>query len=90
MESKHTFYVLRCKDNTYYAGYTNDLTKRVATHNTGKGAKYTRARTPVTCIFAEYFDTKQQAMKQEYAFKQLTREKKEQYMKEHVNEITKE
>lgn len=89
MENKHTFYVLRCKDQTYYAGYTNNLNKRIKTHNSGKGAKYTRARTPVECIFAQNFDSKQDAMRQEYAFKQLTREKKEQYMKEHVNEITK-
>ena len=43
----HFFYVLECADQSYYAGYTNDIDKRVATHNAGKGAKYTRARGPV-------------------------------------------
>ncbi len=90
MENKHTFYVLQCKDGTYYAGYTNHLQNRIDKHNAGKGAKYTNARKPVICIFAQYFDTKQEAMRQEYAFKQLTREKKERYMKEHANEITEE
>ncbi|HLG27369.1 MAG TPA: GIY-YIG nuclease family protein, partial [Paenisporosarcina sp.] len=47
----HTFYVLECVDGSYYAGYTNDLSKRVSVHNSGKGAKYTRARLPVACIY---------------------------------------
>ena len=42
--NKHYFYVLECNDDSFYAGYTNNLEKRVATHNEGKGAKYTRAR----------------------------------------------
>ncbi|CAM5194530.1 Endonuclease OS=Lysinibacillus sphaericus OX=1421 GN=LS41612_22895 PE=3 SV=1 [Lysinibacillus sphaericus] len=42
--NSHFFYVLECADKTYYAGYTNNVEKRVAAHNAGKGAKYTRAR----------------------------------------------
>ncbi|KYG91071.1 GIY-YIG nuclease family protein [Metasolibacillus sp. FSL K6-0083] len=82
MESvaKHYFYVLQCKDGSLYAGYTNNLERRVAVHNAGKGAKYTRARLPVTCVYFEEFITKREAMQQEYAFKQLTREKKEDYI----------
>ncbi|HEY4566208.1 GIY-YIG nuclease family protein [Planococcaceae bacterium Storch 2/2-2] len=88
--NKHTFYVLQCSDGSFYAGYTNDLEKRIATHNRGKGAKYTRARLPVTCIYEERFETKREAMQKEYAFKQLTRLQKERYMKEGNNrEITK-
>ena len=88
--NKHTFYVLRCSDDSFYAGYTNDLEKRVATHNRGKGAKYTRARLPVICIYEERFETKREAMQKEYAFKQLTRLQKERYMKEGSDsEITK-
>ena len=64
----------------YYAGYTNDLTKRVNVHNSGKGAKYTRARRPVSCIYQEAFETKQLAMKAEYAFKQLKKSDKIDYM----------
>lgn len=82
MENKHCFYVLRCADQTYYTGYTNHLTKRIQAHNDGKGAKYTRGRRPVQCIYYEYFETKTEAMRAEYAFKQKTRKQKEQYIKE--------
>lgn len=74
--NKHYFYVVECSDTTLYAGYTNNLEKRIATHNAGKGAKYTRARLPVQCVYTEVYDTKQQAMRAEYAFKQLTRPQK--------------
>ena len=79
-KDKHFFYVLECNDSSYYAGYTNDLTRRVQQHNAGKGAKYTRVRIPVKCIYNEEFSTKREAMQAEYAFKQLTRIKKQQYM----------
>ena len=69
-------YVLECADGTYYTGYTNDLEKRVAVHNSGKGAKYTRTRRPVHCIYFESFETKHDAMSAEYHFKQLTRKQK--------------
>lgn len=78
--SSHFFYVLECADRSYYAGYTNDIDKRVAAHNAGKGAKYTRARIPVKCIYVETFETKQEAMRAEYAFKQLTRTQKTKYI----------
>ncbi|AHN20091.1 GIY-YIG nuclease family protein [Lysinibacillus sphaericus] len=78
--NSHFFYVLECADKTYYAGYTNNVEKRVAAHNAGKGAKYTRARGPVECIYVEAFDTKQEAMRAEYAFKQLTRAQKTNYI----------
>lgn len=87
--SNHYFYVLRCKDDTLYAGYTNDLKKRVATHNAGKGAKYTKARIPVECIYFETFETKQEAMRAEYAFKQYTRKQKLDYIGRNSNEVTK-
>ncbi|MEL3959767.1 GIY-YIG nuclease family protein [Lysinibacillus endophyticus] len=86
--NKHIFYVLECKDNTLYAGYTNNLDKRVATHNAGKGAKYTKARRPVKCIYYETYETKQEAMRAEYAFKQLKRSEKLKYIGGN-NEITK-
>ena len=76
----HTFYVLECVDGSYYAGYTNDLNNRVGVHNSGKGAKYTRAKRPVSCIYQEVHETKQLAMKAEYAFKQLTKIKKIEYI----------
>ena len=87
-ETKHYFYVLECRDNSLYAGYTNNLEKRIAAHNAGKGAKYTRARGPVTCIYFETFETKEQAMSAEYAFKQLKRPQKIDYIRRATDEIT--
>ncbi|KOP71357.1 endonuclease [Lysinibacillus sp. FJAT-14745] len=78
--NSHYFYVLECADQSFYAGYTNNVDRRVAVHNAGKGAKYTRARGPVECIYVEEFDTKQEAMRAEYAFKQLTRTQKMKYI----------
>lgn len=78
--NNYYFYVLECADCSYYAGYTNDLKKRLETHNAGKGAKYTRARGPVQMIHFEEFKTKPEAMKAEYAFKQLTKVKKIRYI----------
>lgn len=74
-------YVLECCDGTYYTGYTNRLEERIQAHNSGKGAKYTRGRIPVSLIYAECYATKEAAMKREYQFKQLTRKQKESYMK---------
>lgn len=75
-KDKHFFYVLECADQSLYAGYTNNLEKRVAAHNAGKGAKYTRSHGPVECIYYEIFETRQEAMRAEYAFKQLRRSEK--------------
>lgn len=78
--AEHVFYVLECNDGSFYAGYTNNLEKRVRVHNEGKGARYTRAKLPVRCIFTEQFETKREAMQAEYRFKQLSRMLKEQYI----------
>ena len=76
-KGKHIFYVLECKDGSYYAGYTNDLVKRMKKHNEGKGAKYTRGRRPVVLRYVETYETKTEAMQAEYRFKQLSRSAKE-------------
>ncbi|WP_100332722.1 GIY-YIG nuclease family protein [Bacillus xiapuensis] len=78
--SKHFFYVVECRDGSFYAGYTTNVEKRIQTHNAGKGAKYTRGRGPVRLVHAEMFSTVQEAMQAEYAFKQLTRKKKLEYL----------
>lgn len=70
-------YILQCSDGTYYTGWTNDIAKRLKTHNEGKGAKYTRARLPVTLAYYEAFETKEEAMRREWEIKQLTRKQKE-------------
>lgn len=75
-------YLVRCSDNSLYAGWTNDIEKRLQAHNAGTGAKYTRARLPVTIAYLEAFDTKSEAMKREAALKRLTHRQKEQLVLE--------
>lgn len=77
------FYVLLCKDDTLYGGYTTDLDRRLKEHNTGTGAKYTRPayRRPVRMIYAESYVSRSEATKAEAAFKKLTRKNKEYYLK---------
>lgn len=69
-------YILSCADGTLYTGWTNDLDRRLAAHNAGRGGKYTRARLPVTLVYHEEFATKEEAMAREWAIKQLTRSEK--------------
>lgn len=79
MEEAHNYtYMLLCKDGSLYTGWTNHIRKRLADHNSGKGAKYTRGRGPVELVYLELSDTKQEAMQKEFAYKKLTREEKEQ------------
>ena len=78
---KHYYYMLRCSDGSIYSGYTTDPHRREKVHNSGKGAKYTRTRLPVKLVYFEEFDNKIDAMKREYAFKQLTHKEKEEIIK---------
>lgn len=74
-------YILKCKDDSLYTGWTNDLKKRITSHNAGKGAKYTKTRRPVELVYYEEFQTREEAMKREYAIKQLSRKEKEALIK---------
>lgn len=74
-------YILQCSDGSYYTGWTNNLEKRIKDHNAGKGAKYTKPRRPVALIYYETFETKEDAMRREYAIKQMTRGEKEKLIK---------
>ncbi|HIR16602.1 MAG TPA: GIY-YIG nuclease family protein [Candidatus Caccocola faecigallinarum] len=69
-------YILLCADGTLYTGWTNDIEKRLAAHNAGRGAKYTRGRRPVTLLYSEECATKSEAMIREAAIKKLSREEK--------------
>ncbi|WP_049530655.1 GIY-YIG nuclease family protein [Streptococcus pseudopneumoniae] len=80
MDHKAYMYVVECCDGTYYTGYTTDVKKRIAVHNSGKGAKYTRARLPVKLIYVEGFDSKEEAMSAEALFKRKTRLHKVSYL----------
>ena len=73
---KYYVYILECSDETFYTGFTNNLEKRIETHNTKKWAKYTRGRAPVILKYFEEFDTENEARKREYQIKQLSRKEK--------------
>ena len=81
-------YILECADKTFNTGWTNDLEKRIKTHNKGKGAKYTKYRLPVKLIYYEEFENKIDAMKREYAIKRLTRKQKEKLTSNNLLEKT--
>lgn len=72
----YTVYILRCGDGTLYTGCTNDLPRRLKTHQSGKGAKYTRARLPVELVYQEPAPDKSQALRREAAIKRLSRAEK--------------
>lgn len=74
---RHFVYVVRCADDSLYTGWTTDLERRIATHNAGKGAKYTRSRRPVALVYYETFDDKVAAQQRERAIKKLSRAQKE-------------
>jgi putative endonuclease len=80
--SDHYVYVLRCADNTLYTGYTTDVERRVAEHDAGEGAKYTRGRTPVELVHVESFGSKSAAMSREYKIKQWSRTEKRRLIEE--------
>ena len=69
-------YILRCADGTLYTGSTNDPDRRLAAHNAGKGAKYTRCRLPVTMVYREEVPDKSAALQREWAVKQMKRSEK--------------
>jgi len=70
-------YLIECRDGSLYCGWTVDLVKRVEAHNSGKGAKYTKKRRPIRLVYSEECESKSEAMKREYAIKQLSRKEKE-------------
>ncbi|WP_434427681.1 GIY-YIG nuclease family protein [Nannocystis pusilla] len=76
-ERRYTVYLLRCADGSLYAGITDDLARRLATHNAGKGAKYTRARLPVEIAWKRGQQLPRHARQLEYALKALRRADKE-------------
>jgi putative endonuclease len=81
-ESGHYVYVVECADGTLYTGYTTDVERRVAEHDAGEGAKYTRGRTPVELVHRERFDSRSAAMRREHEIKGLSREQKERLVRD--------
>jgi len=72
----HFVYIISCKDGSLYTGWTTDVEARVAAHNEGAGAKYTKGRGPVTLLYTEAFESKSDALKREMAIKKLSRSEK--------------
>lgn len=75
-EKKFYCYILRCHDNSLYTGWTLDPQNRLQAHNRGTASAYTNSRKPVEMVHLEVFSSKSDAMKREYAIKQMTREEK--------------
>ena len=76
-DSDHHVYVLECADDSLYTGYTTDVERRVAEHDAGEGATYTRGRTPVELVHTESFASRSAAMQREHEIKRLSRVEKE-------------
>lgn len=74
-------YIVRCSDGSYYTGYSPDLKRRIALHNAGRGAKYTRARRPVKLVWSRKFRYFKTAIKAEVAVKKLNRAQKAKLIK---------
>ena len=76
-EEKNNYtYILRCRDGSFYCGWTNDLARRLAAHNAGTGAKYTRGRGPLELLYVEECGTHSDALQREIAIKRLSRQEK--------------
>ena len=74
-------YVIRCGDGSLYTGWTNDLKQRLAAHQSGKGAKYTRGRLPIEMVYFEEMPDKSAALKRENELKKLKKAEKELLIK---------
>ena len=70
-------YILRCGDGTLYTGITTDVEKRLETHRSGKGAKYTRGRLPLELVYQETCGSHSDALKRELAVKKYSRSEKQ-------------
>jgi len=73
---EYSVYIVKCNDGTLYTGISNNVDNRVAKHNSGTGAKYTKTRLPVRVVYTKVIGTKSDALKEEYRIKQLSRSEK--------------
>lgn len=78
-------YILRCADGSLYTGWTNDLEKRVKTHNAGKGAKYTKTRLPVELVYYEEYEEKGEALSREFSIKNSKTAKEKLILKQYID-----
>ena len=82
MEKTWYLYILRCGDGSLYTGITTDVQRRLEDHRTGKGARYTRGRTPLELVYREACGTHSDALKRELAVKALKRSEKEKLLQD--------
>lgn len=80
-KSKYWVYIVRCRNGTYYTGYTNDLESRIALHNSGNGAKYLRRKLPVKLVYAKEYLYYKNALHREKNIKKMTRKQKEELVR---------
>jgi len=79
--SRYWVYMVRCKDGTYYTGYTKDLENRIALHNSGKGAKYVKGKLPVKLVYAKEYCYYKSALNEERRIKTLKRQQKSELVR---------
>lgn len=79
-------YIIKCADGSYYTGWAKELGARIAAHNSGTGARYTRSRQPVTLMYSEEYEDANMARKREFAIKRLSRRQKEQLIQKKQKE----
>lgn len=81
MKGKYYVYIVRCRDGSYYTGYTNNIEKRIKFHNKGLGAKYLRGKLPVKLVYVKEYKYYKRALKKEIAMKKLTHKQKHELVK---------
>jgi len=90
MSPAHYVYMVQCRDGTLYTGYTNNILRRIAAHNAGKGGHYTRAHRPVILVATWAFTTKSEALRVEWQIKRLSRAQKLRLVEANRNETREE
>lgn len=84
-KSKYRVYIIECADGTYYTGYTNDMKTRIKLHAKGKGAKYTRGKSPIKLVYMKEYRYFKNALHAERNIKKYTRQRKEELIKSWAN-----
>ena len=82
-KGKFYVYIVECSDGTYYTGYTPDIEKRIKLHNSGRGAKYTRDRRPLSLVWSKEYKYFKKAFLEEKRLKALTRKQKEDLVRKY-------
>lgn len=85
--TEYFVYIVQCADGTFYTGFSTDVQKRVARHNEGRGAKYTRSRRPVTLVYKQQRMNAHSAKAEECAIKRLSRADKQRLIESQQNEL---